>query len=132
MKRVNWPKLGYASITCSTISNIPYNLIFTTKFNDSSILITIISCDYLNLSLAYEHVGDVTIPTQVMSITKIFCRRISQSDWNIQIKLNYSFIFISVLWFMLKKKYENLRLRYCDGKDKYSHPTGIKDSLPNT
>jgi len=36
---------GYASITCSTISNIPYNLIFTTTFNDSSILITIISCD---------------------------------------------------------------------------------------
>jgi hypothetical protein len=28
---------------------------------------------------------------------------------------------------MLKKKYENLRLRYCDGKDKYSHPTWIKD-----
>jgi hypothetical protein len=42
--------------TCSTISNSPYNLIFTTKFNDSSILITIISCDYLNLSLADEHV----------------------------------------------------------------------------
>jgi hypothetical protein len=48
------------------ISNIPYNLIFTTKFNDSSILITIISCDYLNLLLADEHVGDVTIPTQVI------------------------------------------------------------------
>jgi hypothetical protein len=47
-----------------TISNILYNLIFTTKFNDSSILITIIWCDYLNLSLADEHVGDVTIPTQ--------------------------------------------------------------------
>ena len=46
MKNVSWPKPGYASITCSTISNIPYNLIFTTKFNDSSILITIISCDY--------------------------------------------------------------------------------------
>ena len=30
----------------------------TTKFNDPSILITIISCDYLNLSLADEHVGD--------------------------------------------------------------------------
>jgi hypothetical protein len=56
-------KVGYASITCSIISNIPYNLIFTTKFNNSSILITIISCDYLNLSLADEHVGDVTIPT---------------------------------------------------------------------
>jgi hypothetical protein len=47
-------------------NNDPYlfgvlvNLIFTTKFNDSSILITIISCDYLNLSLADEHVGDVT------------------------------------------------------------------------
>jgi hypothetical protein len=85
---VNWPKPGYASITFSTISNIPYNLIFTTKFNDSSILITIISCDYLNLSLAEEHVGDVTVPT-ISSITNIFSRGISQSDWNIQIKLNY-------------------------------------------
>ena len=63
---------GYASITCSTISNIPYNLIFTTKFNDSSILITIISCDYLNLSLADEHVGDVTIPTQVIEYNQNF------------------------------------------------------------
>jgi hypothetical protein len=66
MKSVNWPKPGYANIICSTISNIPYNLILTTKFKDSSILITIISCDYLNLSLADEHVGDVTIPTQVI------------------------------------------------------------------
>ena len=39
----------------------------------------------------------------------------------------YSFIFILVLWFMLKKKSENVRLRYCDGKDKYLHPTGVKD-----
>jgi hypothetical protein len=46
MKSVNWPKPGYASTTFSTISNIPYNLIFTTKFNDSSILITIISYEY--------------------------------------------------------------------------------------
>jgi hypothetical protein len=92
MKSVNWPKPGYASITCSTISNIPYNLFFTTKFNESLILITIISCDYLNLSLADEHVGDVTIPTQLSSITKMFSRRISQSDWNIQIKLNYSIL----------------------------------------
>ena len=72
MKSVNWPKPGYASITCSTISNIPYNLIFTTKFNDSSILITIISCGYLNLSLADEHVGDVTIPTQVIEYNQNF------------------------------------------------------------
>jgi hypothetical protein len=43
MKSVNWPKPDYTCITCSTISNIPYNLIFTTKFNGSSILITIIS-----------------------------------------------------------------------------------------
>ena len=57
MKSVDWPKPGYTSITCSTISNIPYILIFTTKFNDSSILIMIISCDYLNLSLANEYVG---------------------------------------------------------------------------
>ena len=57
-------------ITCSTISNIPYNLIFTTKFNDSSILITIFSCDYL--SLADEHVGDITIPTQVIEYNQNF------------------------------------------------------------
>jgi hypothetical protein len=61
-----------ASITCSTISNIPYNLILTTKFNDSSILITIISRDYMNLSLADEHVGDVTIPTQVIEYNQNF------------------------------------------------------------
>jgi hypothetical protein len=66
MKSVNWPKPGYTSITCSTISNNPYNLIFTIKFNDSSILITIISYDYLNLSLEDEYVGDVTKPTQVI------------------------------------------------------------------
>ena len=72
MKSVNWPKPGYTSITCSTISNIPYNLIFTTKFNDSSILISIISYDYLHLSLADEHVGDVTIPTQVIEYNQNF------------------------------------------------------------
>jgi hypothetical protein len=66
MKSVNCTKPGYASITCSNISNIPYNLIFRTNFNNSLILITIISCDYLNLSLANEYVGDVTIPTQVI------------------------------------------------------------------
>ena len=88
MKSVNWSKPGYASITCSTISNIPYNLIFTTKSNDSSILITIISCDYLNLSLADEHIGDVTIPTQIIEYNKKFLQAISQSYWIIQIKLN--------------------------------------------
>ena len=41
---------SYPSITCSNISNIPYNLIFTTKFNDS--WITIISWNYLNLPSA--------------------------------------------------------------------------------
>jgi hypothetical protein len=58
MKSINCTKQ-----TCSKISNIPYNLILTTQFNDSSILITIISCDYLNLSLANEYVGDVTMDT---------------------------------------------------------------------
>jgi hypothetical protein len=72
MKRVNCTKPGYTSITSSKISNIPYNLIFATKSNDSSILITIISCDYLNLSLANEYVGDVTIPTQVIEYNQNF------------------------------------------------------------
>ena len=40
---------------------------FTTKFNDSSILITTVSCDYLNLSLTNGYVGIVTIPSQVIS-----------------------------------------------------------------
>jgi hypothetical protein len=62
VKSLNFSNPGYTSIIF--FSNILYNLIFTTKFNDSSILITIISCDYLNLSLADEHIGDVTIPTQ--------------------------------------------------------------------
>jgi hypothetical protein len=64
------------SVSCSKpvssqISNIPYNLIFTTNFNDSSILITIISCDYLNLS-AKEYVGNVTILTQVIKYSQNF------------------------------------------------------------
>ena len=72
MKSVNFSKPGFTSITCSKISNIPYNLIFKTKFNDSSILITIISCDYLNLSLMNEYVGDITIPSQVIEYNQNF------------------------------------------------------------
>jgi hypothetical protein len=34
--------------------------------------ITIVSCDYLNLSLANEYVGDVTIPTQVNKYNQNF------------------------------------------------------------
>ena len=67
MKSVSCTKPGY-----TTCSNIHYNLIFTTKLNDSSILITIISCDYLNLSLANEYVGDVTIPTQIVKCNQNF------------------------------------------------------------
>jgi len=37
MKRTNFSKPGYTSITCSKISNIPYILIFTMQFNDFSI-----------------------------------------------------------------------------------------------
>jgi hypothetical protein len=48
MKSVNCSKPGYRSITYSKIVNIPYNLILAIQFNDSSILITIISWDYLN------------------------------------------------------------------------------------
>jgi hypothetical protein len=77
-------KPGYISITCSKISKVPYNLITTTKFNDSSILITIISCDYLNLSLANEYVDDVTIPTQVIK----YNQTILQADQ--PIRLQYS------------------------------------------
>jgi len=56
MKSVNYYKPGKTSITCS---NIPDILILTTKCNDSSILITIIACDCLNLALANEYFGDI-------------------------------------------------------------------------
>ena len=39
-------------MTWSKIEHNPYNIIFTAKFNDSSILITIFSWDYFNLLLA--------------------------------------------------------------------------------
>jgi 2-hydroxy-3-keto-5-methylthiopentenyl-1-phosphate phosphatase len=72
MKSVNDSNPGYLSITCSKFENIPYNSFFTTKCNDSSILITIISCDYFILSLANEYVDDATIPTQVIKYNQIF------------------------------------------------------------
>ena len=78
--------ITYSSITCSKISNIPYNLVFTTKFNDFSILFTIISWDYLNLSLANEYVDDVTIPTQVIKYNHFFPRG-SANHCSIHIKL---------------------------------------------
>jgi hypothetical protein len=74
------------------MEHIPYNLIFTTKCNDSSILITTISwyiLYYLNLSLASKYVDEVTIPTQVIMYNLSCSRRISQSDCSIHIKLNY-------------------------------------------
>jgi hypothetical protein len=76
--------LGNATIPCSKTSNIPYNLFFTTIFNDSSILITIISCEYLNLPLADEQADDVTIPTQVIEYSQNFL----QADQ--PIRLQYS------------------------------------------
>ena len=42
-----------------------------------------------------EHVGDVTIPTQVIKYNQIFSRRINQLDCSIQIKLNK-------IWYDLK------------------------------
>ena len=50
-------------------------------------LITIISCDYLNLSLENEYVGDVTIPTQVIEYNQNFLQ--ADQVISIQIKLNY-------------------------------------------
>ena len=52
-------------------------------------LITIIARDHLNLSLANEYVGDVTIPSHVIKYNQLFSRQISQSDCSIHIKLNY-------------------------------------------
>jgi len=103
------------------LSNFPYNLIFPTKFNDSSILITIISCDYLNLSLADEHVGDVTIPTQVIENSQNFPRRIKpiRLKYSNQIKLywnNYWYIpsMIRRAWRYQKGQPETVNQRETD------------------
>ena len=90
MKRLQY---NYNLKGCSKISNIPYNLIFTTKFNDSSILITIISCDYLNFSLANEYVGDVTIPYQVIKYNQNFLQADQpiRLQYTNKIKLIYSY-----------------------------------------
>jgi len=89
MKSVNCSKPGYTSITYSKIKHIPYNLIFTTKFSDSSILIMIISWGYIVFELVNEYVGDVTISAQVIKCNQCRSSRINQSDCSIHIKLNY-------------------------------------------
>ena len=98
-------RLCNIGITCSKIEHIPYNLVFTTKFNDFSILIMIISWDYLNLSLANEYVGDITIPIQVIKNNQCCSRRISESDCSIHIKLNHSaLVQLKKIFFFRKKE----------------------------
>jgi hypothetical protein len=92
MKSINCSIPGYTNIICSKIEHIPYNLIFTTKYNDSSILIRIISWDYLNLSLANVYVDDVIMPTQVIKYNQCCSRRISRSVCSIHIKLLIFFL----------------------------------------
>jgi hypothetical protein len=91
MWRINCSNPGYIRITISKTEHIPYNEIFTTKFTDSSILITItcISWNNLKLSFANEYVGGVTIPTQVIKYNQCCSMRISKSDCSFHIKLNY-------------------------------------------
>jgi hypothetical protein len=72
-------KVSVNSLMLEAVSNIPYNFIFTTKFNDFSILITIISCDYLNLSLANEYVGDATIPRLSISVNSLMLEAVYMS-----------------------------------------------------
>ena len=89
MKSVYCTKPSYTRITCSKISNIPYSLIFTAKYNELSILITIISCDYLNLSLVNEYAGDAKISTNVIKYNQCSSRRINHSNCSIHVKLSY-------------------------------------------
>ena len=66
---------------------------FTTTFNDSSTLITIILCDYLNLSLANEYVGDVKIPTQVIKYNNNFL----QADQAIRLQYSNQINFLTFI-----------------------------------
>ena len=58
-----------------------------------SILVTIISCNYLNLSLANEYVGDVTIPTQAIKYIQHFL----QADQPIRLQFSNQFKIYSLL-----------------------------------
>ena len=60
---------GYTNIICSKNSNIPYNLIFKTKFNDSSILITIISCKDVWILGFFQRVN-VVLPDHIKELSK--------------------------------------------------------------
>ena len=42
---------------------------------------------------------------------------------------NNSFVYIHIgfMVYVEEKVKKNVRLRYCDGKDKYLHTTGVKD-----
>jgi hypothetical protein len=101
-----------------TYRGIPYNLILTTKCNDSSILITIITWDYLNLSLANEYVGDVTVPTQVIKYNQCCSGQIRQSDDNIHIKLN-DYLWVQNKMKTLSKLSTNTSMFICSNDNQY-------------
>ena len=79
--------------------NLFKNFKYTLELIDSSILITIISCDYSNLSLANEYSGDVAMPTQVIKYDQHFLQAVQpiRLQYSNQIKLfEYQPLFI---WF---------------------------------
>jgi hypothetical protein len=104
-------KKNVKCMTCSKIDHIPYNLILTIQFNDSSILITVISWDYLNLWLENEYAGDITIPTKFIKYNQCCSRRISQLDCSIHIKINYLSINTNVqIWWIQDEIYGHILL----------------------
>ena len=110
IKCVDSSKPRYTSITYSKIPNIPYNLIFTIQFNNFSILIAIISCDYFNLLLTNILVTSQYQP-RLLSISNVFSRWISQSDCNIHIKLNMYIFRRIYVYIRLKIKPNSVRIR---------------------
>jgi len=99
--RVLWflPPINITEILLKVVLN---TIILTlTKCNDSSILITIISWDYLNLSLTKEYIGDVIILTLVIKYNQCCNMWISQSDCSIYIKLNYFFKYDICLFYRI-------------------------------
>jgi mRNA-degrading endonuclease YafQ of YafQ-DinJ toxin-antitoxin module len=88
MKSVNCSKPGYKSITCSKIEHIPYNLIFTTKCNDSLILSTIISWKYLNYCWQMNMLVTSQYQPRLSSITNLLqADQPIRSQYSHQIKL---------------------------------------------
>ena len=98
------------------MSNIPYNLIFKTKFLDFNLDYFMVLFESVSSN---DYIGDVTIPTQVIKYNQCYSRQFSHSDCSIHSKLNYILIFlwnsVEILWCIKLKLKQNSNVFLTNG-----------------